>query len=96
MLSPYTAEVYPTRLRGTGSGLSAGGSKLGGFVGAVGTVAGIITVSTGIIGPAVLVSIPMALAALLVAMKGVETRGRRLEEISRGVLPDVEPEVVRS
>jgi len=94
MLSPYTAEIYPTRLRGTGSGLSAGSSKLGGFIGAVGTVAGIITVSTGIVAPAILVSIPMALAAVVVAAKGIETRGRRLEEIAEGVLPDVAREPV--
>ena len=82
MLSPYTAEVYPTRLRGTGSGVSAGSSKLGGLVGGIATVTGLIGVSTGITQPAVLVSIPMAAAAVLVAFRGIETRGRRLEELA--------------
>lgn len=81
MLSPYTAEVFPTRLRGTGSGLSAGSTKLGGLVGALGTVTGLIAVSTGMLGPALVVSIPMAIAAVAVALRGIETRGRPLEEL---------------
>ena len=81
MLSPYTAEVFPTRLRGTGSGVSAGSSKLGGLLGAVGTVTGVISVSTGMLRPALLVSIPLAIAAIVVAISGLETRGRPLEEL---------------
>jgi putative MFS transporter len=81
MLSPYTAEVFPTRLRGTGSGLSASSSKLGGLIGGIATVTGLITVSTGMTRPALLVSIPIAMAALLVAWRGIETRGKRLEEL---------------
>jgi putative MFS transporter len=82
MLSPYTAEVYPTRLRGTGSGLSAASSKLGGLMGGIGSVTGLIGISSGMLGPAVLVSIPMVLAGLIIAARGIETRGRRLEEIA--------------
>jgi len=82
MLSPYTAEVYPTRLRGTGSGLGASASKLGGLVGGIATATGITGVTAGMTQPAVLVSIPMIIAALLVAAKGIETRGRRLEELA--------------
>jgi putative MFS transporter len=81
MLSPYTAEVFPTRLRGTGSGVSAGSTKLGGLIGAIATVTGLISVSTGMLRPALLVSIPMAVAALAVALRGLETRGRPLEEL---------------
>lgn len=84
MLSPYTAEVFPTRLRGTGSGLSAGSSKLGGLLGAIGTVTGVISVSTGMLRPALLVSIPMAIAAIAVGARGLETRGRPLEELVEG------------
>jgi len=84
MLSPYTAEVFPTRLRGTGSGLSAGSSKLGGLLGAIGTVTGVISVSTGMLRPALLVSIPMAIAAVAVVARGLETRGRPLEELVEG------------
>ena len=81
MLSPYTAEVYPTRLRGTGSGVSAGSSKLGGLIGGIASVTGLIGVASGMMRPAILVSIPMAVAAILVAVRGIETRGRRLEEL---------------
>ena len=82
MLSPYTAEVYPTRFRGTGSGLSAGATKFGGLVGGVATVLGLITTATGFTRPAVMVSIPLIVAAVLVAIAGLETRGRRLEELA--------------
>ena len=81
MLSPYTAEVYPTRLRGTGSGVSAGSSKLGGLIGGIASVTGLIGVASGMMRPAILVSIPLVVAAILVAARGVETRGRRLEEL---------------
>jgi putative MFS transporter len=73
--------VFPTRLRGTGSGVSAGSTKLGGLLGAIGTVTGVISVSTGMLRPALLVSIPLAIATLAVGMRGVETRGRPLEEL---------------
>jgi CDP-diacylglycerol--serine O-phosphatidyltransferase len=82
MLSPYTAEVFPTRFRGTGSGVSAGATKLGGLVGGLATVTGLVTTATGFTGPVVLVSIPLAIAAILVAIAGLETRGRRLEELA--------------
>jgi MFS transporter, putative metabolite:H+ symporter len=82
MLSPYTAEVFPTRLRGTGSGLSAGSTKLGGLFGGVATVTGILAVAGGLTRPVLLVSIPMAIAAALVWRYGLETRGRRLEELA--------------
>jgi putative MFS transporter len=82
MLSPYTAEVFPTRFRGTGSGVSAGATKLGGLVGGLATVTGVITTATGFGGPAILASIPLAVAAILVAATGLETRGRRLEELA--------------
>jgi putative MFS transporter len=82
MLSPYTAEVYPTHLRGTGSGLAAAGSKLGGLLGAVGSTTGVIALTTSLVTPALLVAAPMAAAAVVIAWSGVETRGRRLEEIA--------------
>jgi putative MFS transporter len=82
MLSPYTAEVFPTRLRGTGSGISAGSTKLGGLVGGLATVTGLIAVASGLTRPVLLVSIPMAAAAVLVWRYGLETRGRRLEELA--------------
>lgn len=81
MLSPYTAEVYPTHLRGTGSGLAAGSSKLGGMFGPP-VVAALLTATTGLVVPAIVVATPIMLSALVLALNGVETRGRRLEDIS--------------
>jgi putative MFS transporter len=74
--------VFPTRLRGTGSGLSAGSTKLGGLFGGVATVTGLIAVAGGVTRPVLLVSIPMAAAAVIVWRYGIETRGRRLEELA--------------
>ena len=80
VLSAYAAEVYPTRIRSRGSGFAAGASKAGG-VAIIGLVAfGIAAPSISTV--ALIGAIPMALAVLLVALFGVETRQRRLEEIT--------------
>lgn len=81
MLSPYTAEVYPTDLRGTGSGLAAGSSKLGGILGPP-MAAGVLALAPGFAAPALIMAAPMALAAVVLGAKGIETRGRRLEDIT--------------
>ncbi len=41
MLIPYAAEIYPGDQRGTGSGVVAASSKVGGILGAAGGVLGI-------------------------------------------------------
>ncbi len=80
VLSVYSSEIYPTRIRSRGTGFAAGASKAGG-------VAIIALVVFGIAAPsiatvALIGAIPMALAVLLVLLFGVETRKRRLEEIT--------------
>jgi putative MFS transporter len=80
VLSVYAAEVYPTRVRSRGSGFAAGASKAGG-------VLIIALVAFGIAAPsiatvALIGAVPLAIAVLLVAIFGVETRQRRLEEIT--------------
>lgn len=80
MLSPYTAEVYPTMLRGTASGLAAGSSKLGGMIGPP-LLAALITIAPGFTLPALVVAVPIAVSALVLKLKGIETKDRRLEEI---------------
>jgi putative MFS transporter len=80
VLSVYSSEVYPTRIRSRGTGYAAGASKIGG-------VAIIALVAFGIATPsiatvALIGAIPMALAVLLTAFFGIETRKRRLEEIT--------------
>ena len=84
-LAPYAAEIYPTAIRSTGSGVVAGATKLGGVV-----ALGIAVVSwapPGAAGAALIAAVPAGAAALLLVFTGIETRGRRLEEISRSETP---------
>lgn len=80
LMPTYASEVYPTRLRGRGTGLVAGASKAGGVLG-IGLVAASVA-APNLVGAALLGALPMGLAALAVAAFGVETRKRRLEEIT--------------
>jgi len=82
MLSPYAAEVYPTDLRGTGSGLAAASSKLGGMVGPP-AIGALLTATAGIVLPAVITAVPIAIAGVALFFLGEETRERGLEHISR-------------
>jgi MFS transporter, putative metabolite:H+ symporter len=80
VLSVYSSEIYPTRIRSHGSGLAAGASKAGGVMIIALVVLGVATPSlanTTLIG-----AIPMAIAALGILMFGVETRSRQLEAIT--------------
>jgi putative MFS transporter len=80
VLSVYSAEIYPTRVRSRGAGFAAGASKTGG-VAIIGLVAfGITTPSISTV--ALIGAIPMSVAVILVMFFGVETRQRRLEEIT--------------
>jgi MFS transporter, putative metabolite:H+ symporter len=82
MLIPYSAEIYPMQLRGTGSGLVAAGSKFGGILGALCGVFGLFSYFAA---SALLIAIPMAVSAIMLARSGVETRGRRLEDIQHAL-----------
>jgi putative MFS transporter len=77
-LIPYASEIYPVHLRATGSGVIAAGSKLGGILGAG---FGVIGLFGNVSLAALVIAAPMAVAALLLARNGIDTRGRRLEEI---------------
>jgi putative MFS transporter len=80
MLSPYSAELYPTKLRATGTGISASSSKAGGIVGPP-AVALILSRFPGLAIPAVALAVPLLLAAIALWVNGRETSGRGLEEI---------------
>ena len=80
VLSAYSAEIFPTRLRSRGSGLAAGVSKAGGVL--IIALVAIAVTPPSIAGTALIGALPMALAALAVAFFGVETRKRQLEEIT--------------
>ena len=80
VLSVYCVEVYPTRIRSRASGFCAAVSKAGG-------VLIIALVALGVAPPsiasiALIGAIPMALAVVAIALFGVETRKRRLEQIA--------------
>ena len=79
-LAPYAAEIYPTAIRGVGSGVVTGATKLGGVI-----ALGIAVMSwspPSVSGAALLAAIPAAAAAVLLLFCGIETRGRSLEDIS--------------
>jgi putative MFS transporter len=82
MLIPYAAEIYPVHLRGTGSGVVAAGSKFGGILGAG---FGVLGVFGHFAASALLIAVPMAVAALMLMRSGIETRGRGLEDIQQAL-----------
>lgn len=73
VLAPYAAQVYPTALRGLGSGLSAACSKSGGMFGPPLVVSLLTVLPLGAV--ATVTAAPMALAAVAVAVRGRETAG---------------------
>jgi MFS transporter, putative metabolite:H+ symporter len=80
MLSPYSVELYPTKLRATGGGVVASSSKVGGVIGPS-AIAFILTISPGLVVPSLLVAVPLVVAAGILWLKGKETSGKSLEDI---------------
>lgn len=77
-LIPYAAEIYPVRLRGTGSGLVAASSKTGGILGAG---LGVLGLFDQFALSALVLAAPMAIAAIVLLRAGIETRGYALEAV---------------
>jgi putative MFS transporter len=80
VLIAYASETYPTRVRSRATGLAAGASKAGGVAIIAGVVLGLTVPSiraTALVG-----ALPIAVAATAVAVFGVETRRRSLEDIT--------------
>jgi len=77
----YTPELYPTSVRGTGSGWANGIGRIGGILGPI-----IVGVLATITGKYLYVFIVFALvhfiSAISIALLGIETMGKTLEEIS--------------
>jgi MFS transporter, putative metabolite:H+ symporter len=80
MLSPYTAEVYPTALRGTGSGFAAAASKVGGII-APPVAVTLLAMTPGFRLIGLVVAVPVLLSAMVLLFAGVETRDQPLEEL---------------
>ena len=87
-LSPYSSEIYPTLIRARGSGLAAGASKLGGVIALA--MAACALSPPGLAASALLSTVPVVIALIVLAAKGKETRGLTLEQIS-GPYPALPP-----
>jgi MFS transporter, putative metabolite:H+ symporter len=78
---PYSSEVYPTEVRGTGSGWAAGLTRVGSFIG---PFVGGILFDLGV--PAqidlIIFGFPLLIAALIMWRYGVQTHNQTLEHIS--------------
>lgn len=86
MLPPYGVELYPTKFRATGGGLTAGSTKFGGVIGPP-IVGVILTAFPGFMVPALAFAAPLLLAAIALWFNGRETSGRTLEEIHQVPVP---------
>lgn len=80
MLTPYSSEVFPTRIRARGTGFAGACARAGGFLGVGAVILHIAPASLS--GAATLGAIPTALAAIALWRFGVETRRRTLEQIA--------------
>ena len=80
VLVAYASETFPTRIRSRGTGLAAGASKIGGVAVIALVVAGAAPPS--IATTAMIGAVPLVLGAIAMALFGVETRRRRLEDIT--------------
>ena len=77
----YPAEIFPTQVRTTAHGISAGAGKLGAFVGAF-LFPDMLASSLGVRGAEVIAGVVAALGLLLTIATLPEPRGKTLEELS--------------
>ena len=78
----YTPELYPTELRGTGSGWANAFGRIGGILGPY--LAGVLIQAYGDpLAPFSLFVVGHLISAAVVTALGVETKGKALESISR-------------
>ena len=81
VLYAYTPELYPTRARATGAGCASAVGRLGSLLGP--SLIGVILPSLGQGGVFAVGAGSFVVAALAVFMLGIETKGQRLEALSR-------------
>jgi putative MFS transporter len=80
VLYAYTPELYPTRCRATGSGFASSIGRLGSLIGPF--IVGVVLPVTGQTGVFSLGAACFVVASLIVLIFGVETKGKKLEEVS--------------
>jgi putative MFS transporter len=78
-LYAYTPELYPTEIRGTGSGAAASFGRLMGILAP--SITGYLFATTGLSGPFIVFSFVHIFAGLSVILLGIETMGKSLEEL---------------
>ena len=79
-LYTYTPELYPTRIRGTGSGIAASIGRLAGILAP--TLTGFLYSIGKVLFPFTIFTLAHIIASLSVIFLGIETKGKVLEEIS--------------
>ena len=79
-LYAYTPELYPTRARSTGAGFASAAGRIGAIISPI--VIGYIIKDVGVYGVFALGAGSFMIAAILVFLLGVETRGEVLENVS--------------
>ncbi len=79
-LYAYTPELYPTEIRGTGSGAAASFGRLMGIFAP--SITGYLFATIGLVGPFTVFSLVHIFAGLSTLILGIETMGKSLEEIS--------------
>jgi MFS transporter, putative metabolite:H+ symporter len=80
VLYAYTPELYPTRIRATGAGFASSIGRLGSLLGP--SIVGVVLPYTGQAGVFTLGAVSFVIAAVVVLILGVETKGRALEVLS--------------
>jgi putative MFS transporter len=80
VLYAYTPELYPTRTRATGSGFASSIGRIGSLIGP--SVVGMVLPAAGQGGVFTLGAASFVIAALVVIVLGVETKGKTLENVS--------------
>ena len=79
--SIYPAELFPTVVRTTGHGISAGAGKLGAFAGAF-LFPDFLAASMGIRGAMIIAAVVATAGLILTVVTLPEPRGKSLEELS--------------
>ncbi|MEM1766444.1 MAG: MFS transporter [Candidatus Bathyarchaeia archaeon] len=78
-LYTYTPELYPTHIRGTGSGTAASIGRVAGIIAPTATP--LLYAYGGLAAPFTVFALAHFLGAMVVAVLGIETKGKKLEEI---------------
>jgi putative MFS transporter len=78
-LYTYTPELYPTEVRGAGSGFAASMGRIAGIIAP--TVTAYLYAISGLFGPYVIIALVHVIGGIAVILIGIETMGRTLEEL---------------